>query len=297
MIQLPRLMRILFAPPTDTRAHSPGAIKLAHVLKIPVSELPNVKMGRVYHYRPFSIPKKDGRARQILAPSPALKELQQRLLRRHLVFLPVHPAATAFMPGASIVHNAQRHAGQAVVATADLADFFASTSADRVRDFFVRQGWRDQALSALMRLCVYRNGLPQGAPTSPILSNLVNAGIDAALDDLAQRSGATYTRYGDDLCFSWPTEDVPAYFSAVVQRELLAAGYRMQPRKSWRIQRAAERPEITGLVLGRNGRIEPSRRVRVQMRKLRWLSWWRRSDPARQARLRGYDGFLNMLDR
>ena len=297
MIRLPRLMRILFAPPTDTRAHSPGAIKLAHVLKIPVSELPNVKMGRVYHYRPFSISKKDGRERQILAPSPALKELQQRLLRRHLVFLPVHPSATAFMPGASIVRNAQRHAGQAVVATVDLADFFTSTTASRVRDFFVRQGWRGQALATLMRLCVYRNGLPQGAPTSPALSNLVNADLDAALDDLAQRSGATYTRYGDDLCFSWPTAHMPATFRDAVQRELLAAGYQVQPRKSWRIHRAAERPEITGLVLRRNGRIEPSKRVRVQMRKLRWLSWWRRPDPARQTRLRGYDGFLNMLDR
>jgi hypothetical protein len=225
-----------------------------------------------------------------------LKELQQRLLRRHLAFLPVHAAATAFMPGASIVHNAQRHAGQAVIATVDLVDFFLSTSASRVRDFFLRQGWRGIALTTLMRLCVYRNGLPQGAPTSPCLSNLVNVDMDAALDELARRSGATYTRYGDDLCFSWPVEPIPSYFSAAVHRELLLVGYQVQPRKGWQIKRAAEQPEITGLVLGRNGRIEPSARVRAKVRKLRWLSWLKRPDPARQAQLRGYDGFLQMLD-
>jgi RNA-directed DNA polymerase len=296
MIQLPRLVRNLFALPADTYTDAPDAIELAQVLKIPVGELSRVRMGRIYHYRPFTIPKKDGRERQILAPSPALKELQQRLLRRYLAFLPVHAAATAFMPGASIVHNAQRHAGQAIVATVDLDDFFASTTASRVRDFFLRQGWRGQALTTLMRLCVYRNGLPQGAPTSPSLSNLVNTDMDAALDDLARRSGATYTRYGDDLCFSWPTEDMPSTCTAAVQRELLLAGYQVQPRKGWQIKRAAERPEITGLVLGRSGRIEPSARVRARARRLHWLSRFKRPDPARQAQLHGYDGFLRMLD-
>jgi hypothetical protein len=296
MSRLPRLMRALLALPAEPRTYSPGAVKLAHVLKIPVDELPRVRMGRRYHYHPFAVLKKDGRERHILAPSPALKELQRRLLHRYLVSLPVHPAATAFAPGASIARNAQRHAGQAVVATVDLADFFESTSSRRVRAFFVRQSWRGEALAALMRLCVYRNGLPQGAATSPCLSNLVNVDLDAALDALARRSGATYTRYGDDLAFSWPAVHVPSTFRAAVQRELLVTGYQVQPRKGWQIKRAAERPEITGLVLGPRGQLEPSARVRARIRKLRWLSWLNRKDPTRQAQLRGYDGFLHMLD-
>ena len=94
MIRIPQLVRTLLAQPAEPKAGSPGAVKLARLLKIPVDELAHVRMGHRYHYRPFAIPKKDGRERQILAPSPALKELQQRLLRRHLAFLPVHPAAT-----------------------------------------------------------------------------------------------------------------------------------------------------------------------------------------------------------
>jgi hypothetical protein len=279
---------------TDRRRYSAQEIELARLLKLPASELQRVRMGQTYHYRPFCVRKQDGRERQILAPSPALKELQQRLLRRNLAFLPVHPAATAFMTGASIARNARRHAGQALVATVDLVDFFSSTTASRVRDFFIRHGWRDRALSALMRLCVYQNGLPQGAPTSPCLSNLVNVDLDTALDDLARPSGATYTRYGDDLCFSWPARRIPGRFTAAVERDLLAAGYQVQPRKGWQIKRAADRPVITGLEFAPNGRIQPSKRLRAKMRRLRWLCWWRFTT-ARQAQQRGYDGFLNML--
>jgi hypothetical protein len=295
MHQLTQLLQTLLPSPERAREYTPNDLFLAQVLKIPARDLPRVRMGRRYHYRPFALPKKDGFTRQVYAPSPALKELQRRLLKRHLAFLPVHPAATAFVPGASIVSNVRRHVGQAIIATVDLADFFPSTTANRARSWFIRQGWGGLALTTLMRLCVYRNGLPQGAPTSPCLSNLVNVDLDAALDELARRSGATYTRYGDDLCFSWPTEAIPATFKNAVQRELLVADYQVQPRKGWQIKRITERPQITGLVLDGNGQIAPLPHVRAKVRRLRWLSWLKRSTPSQNAQLLGYDGFLRML--
>ncbi len=297
-IQFPRLIQNLFSEPAPPLAE--GSVKLAGLLKLPVDELGSVRMGRRYSYRPFAVPKKSGDARQILAPSPALKELQERLLRRYLAHLPVHPVATAFMPGASIVRNAQRHAGQAVIITADLTDFFASTSAERVRAFWVRQGWRGQALGVLMRLCVYQNGLPQGAPTSPCLSNLVNVGLDGALDELARRAGARYTRYGDDLTFSWPDTEVPSWFESAVQRELRAAGYRIQGQKGWRVSHIADRPEIAGVTLKPGGRLEPPKRVRQKVASLRRRAWWQqligRDTASTRAQLRGYGGFLNMFE-
>ena len=89
--------------------------------------------------------------------------------------------------------NARPHARSRLIATVDLRDFFESTRAARVRRCFVEQGWRDESLQALMRLCVFRDGLPQGAPTSPCLSNLVNVRLDERLHGLARRARAIYT--------------------------------------------------------------------------------------------------------
>ena len=296
--RLPQCIQNLFTPassPPSAEAH-----QLARILKIPVHKLSTVRLGGPYFYKPFSLPKKDeqehqlGEMRQILAPSPALKELQRRLLRRYLQYLAVHPAATAFVSGSSVAQNARHHAGRATIATVDLQDFFGSISARRVRAFFLRQGWRGAALGALMRLCVYQNGLPQGAPTSPCLSNLVNVELDRALDGLARRSWAAYTRYGDDITFSWNTKRIPSYFQASVRRILVAAGYQVQPRKGWHVYRAAEEPRVAGVVLKKNGELDATNRVHRQVRKLRWRAWWR-GDKETNARLKGYEGFLRML--
>jgi RNA-directed DNA polymerase len=204
------LLRLL--PRPSAPSASAMETRLATLLGVWPSALPSLRLGPKYHYRPFTVAKRDGRERRILAPSPALKKLQRNLLHNYLDKLLVHPAATAFRRNCSIVDNARRHAGQKLIATLDLVDFFESTTASRVRGFFLKQGWRGEALSTLMRLCVYRNGLPQGAPTSPALSNLVNFEMDGKIASLASRAGAIYTRYGDDLTLSWSTDHVPGYF-------------------------------------------------------------------------------------
>src|SRR5262249_38679319 len=159
------------------------------ILGVGVDELPSLRLGPRLHYRPFVIAKPDGRDRRLLAPSPALKQLQRRLLDHYLAELPDHPCATAFGPGSSIVRNARPHAYSELVATVDVRDFFESTRAGRVRSFFAGQGWRGEELRTLMRLCVYRDGLPQGAPTSPCLSNLVNVALDERLAPRCRRAG------------------------------------------------------------------------------------------------------------
>lgn len=279
---------------TAPASHSTQSVKLARFLELPVAELSSVRLGARYHYRPFFIAKQDGRERRILAPSPALKALQRRLLDHYLATLPAHPSATAFRTGASIVTNARRHVGQTLIVTADLANFFESTTADRVRACFVKNGWRGEALATLMRLCVYRDGLPQGAPTSPCLSNLVNIGLDEALTTLAQRAHAVYTRYGDDLTFSWRAERLPADFQLKVEDCLREAGYAIQPRKGWNVSRSADEPHITGLVLGRGGRLQLPWQTRLRIWQLRWRWWWTR-DEQTAAQLQGYEGVVRMI--
>jgi hypothetical protein len=172
---------------TPSRVPSEQARRLAAILGIVADELDAIRLGPRFHYRPFAITKPDGRERHLLAPSPALKRLQRALLVNYLAGLPAHPCATAFYPGASTVLNARAHARSGLIATVDLRDFFDSTVAARVRRCFVEHGWRDESLQVLMRLCVFRGGLPQGAPTSPCLSNLANVRLDERLQLLALR--------------------------------------------------------------------------------------------------------------
>ena len=292
---VPRPLRNLLLGPSAPSI-SATDMRLAGLLGMWPGEFPSIRLGRKYHYRPFSVTKRDGRERRILAPSPPLKKLQRNLLHNYLDTLPVHSAATAFRSGCSIVDNARRHAGQKLVATLDLADFFESTTADRVRVFFLKQGWRGEALSTLMRLCVYRNGLPQGAPTSPALSNLVNFEMDEQIAGLAGRAEAIYSRYGDDITLSWRTDHIPAYFIPALVGILADAGYTIQPRKPWRVQRGSDEPKVTGLVLGRGGKIRAPLNIQWEVFKLRWRLFWRRGDAHAKARLQGYRAFLQALE-
>jgi RNA-directed DNA polymerase len=288
---LPRSLRALWEPRPTWGAPT---LRLAQILGLSPPELESVRLGRRYHYRPFVIRKRDGRARRLLAPSPALKTLQRRLLHNYLTHLRAHTAATAFASGSSIVANAQQHAGQNWIATLDIADFFESTTAGRVRAFFLQEGWRGEGLSTLMRLCLYRNHLPQGAPTSPCLSNLVNRDLDLALSQLAQSAGALYTRYGDDLTFSWETAPPPPGFEGKVVAHLLAVGYVVQPRKGWRVRPGTASPQVTGLILKSNGEVRAPYHVYWRLWQLRWRWRWTR-DATTAAQLRGLEGFLQML--
>jgi len=215
-------------------------------------------------YRPFTIPKRSGGTRRILAPDRELKDLQRRVLRRLLTRLRVHPAAMGFERGRSIVANALAHRRQAVVLRFDIRDFFPSTSAKRLGRYFRRIGWNRPATKLLLRLCTHDGGLPQGAPTSPRLSNLVNYRVDARLAAMAAKLGAAYTRYADDITISFAADDRKKvhYMQRFVRQVVEAEGYRLHHRKKLSIRRHHQQI-VTGLVV--NDRVNLPRSVR------RWL--------------------------
>jgi RNA-directed DNA polymerase len=180
-----------------------GVDELARRLKIDPEELRRTKP----RYHELFIAKRNGGRRRILAPEASFKSLQRQVLHRLLARLKAHPAAMGFERGRSIVTNALAHQGQAVVLRLDVKDFFASTKARRVRRYFRLIGWNRPAASLLTRLCTHEGGLPQGAPTSPRLSNLVNYPLDARLSAMATKLGAAYTRYADDITISLAEDD------------------------------------------------------------------------------------------
>ena len=216
-------------------------------------------------YTEFTIPKRSGGTRRILAPGSELKAVQRRILRRLLERLGVHPAATGFQKGHSIVTNALFHAGKAVVVHMDIRDFFGTTRTKRVSTYFRKVGWNREAASLLTALCCHDGGLPQGAPTSPRLSNLVNYRLDARLTGLAGTAGALYSRYADDMTFSFDRDDHDAVEHAIwkTKRILADEGYKLHTHKKLHIRRRHQRQIVTGLVV--NERVHLPRETR------RWL--------------------------
>ena len=231
-------------------------------------------------YHMFSIAKRRGGTRTIMAPAPALKSVQQRIHRRLLKRLRAHPAAMGFAPGQSIASHALCHAGQAVVVRMDLRDFFPSTTSRRMHRYFRWIGWNQQAAELLVRLTTWDGALPQGAPTSPRLSNLVNYRMDLRLAAMAKAVGRGaaadanamtptleifYSRYADDLSFSFSRDDHHA-IEAVIRwtgRIVEAEGYKLHTKKKLRIMRRHDRQVVTGLVVNEG--------VRLPRHRRRWL--------------------------
>ncbi|MCA9057271.1 MAG: RNA-directed DNA polymerase, partial [Planctomycetaceae bacterium] len=154
-------------------------------------------------YREVPIPKRSGGTRILEVPDEQTIRLQRRLLRRVLSKLSCHDAAVGFEEGLSIVDAARPHVGKGLVIRMDIVDFFRNTTQQRVAGWFAGIGWDPQSVEFLTTFVCCNGHLPQGAPTSPRLSNLVNAGMDAVLQRIAAERGGTYTRYADDLTMSF----------------------------------------------------------------------------------------------
>jgi hypothetical protein len=245
-----------------------------------------------FRYRHFTRAKKDGGRREITEPESTLKRIQKAVLRRYLAGLAAHPAAVAYRPGTSTAHHVWPHAGASIIVTADVQDFFPNTRTERVEAWWRTRVGGDLA-AVLTRLTTYCGGLPQGAPTSPALSNHVNYELDVRLACRAEAAGARYTRYCDDLAFSW-RHDVgpPADFESAVRAVLHEFGYTLHPEKGWRICRGRDEPEITGVVLTRWGRVRLPAPMKSRMRNLA-----RSADPRDAVRLEGYRGYEAMMSK
>lgn len=166
-------------------------------------------------YRTFSIPKRNGGERVISAPYPSLKQAQEWIYR--VLLLPrtkLPSCAVGFIPKKSIVDNAAPHIGAKYLLKMDLKDFFPSISLTRIISAFQYLGYYPRMAYYLARLCCEDDHLPQGAPTSPILSNIIAKHFDKRLSTLASKFNLVYTRYADDLTFSG--NHIPVKFIDIV---------------------------------------------------------------------------------
>lgn len=228
-------------------------------------------------YTTFEISKKNGGTRTIEAPAPVLRVLQTKLLQvLNAVYEPRAPVH-GFVNGRSILTNASQHARRAWVLNIDLAEFFPTIHFGRVRGIFRAKPFNlpDEVAIVVARLACARGRLPQGAPTSPIISNIVCAKMDGELRRFAKEQGAVYTRYADDITFSVRRRGFPQAIAAVQEPEpgtfttllsqsltsiITANGFEINDAKL-RIQPWKRSQRVTGLVVNRGPNV-PRRFVR-----------------------------------
>jgi hypothetical protein len=184
--------------------------------------------------------------RVISAPQPWLKDLQRKANRLILDNIPISDAVFSCR-GRGVVANAKQHLGNRYMSVLDIAGCFPSTSVSMVREAFDNLGLRPAVAGTLTRLCTYHGFLPQGAPTSPGILNIVFRPIDEGLIVVANRHHAIYTRYMDDLAFSGMRS--LAGLDRHASRLLRTFGYRSNPKKR-RIWGPGDRHTLTKIQLG-----------------------------------------------
>ena len=198
-------------------------------------------------YRAFPIPKKDGSIRQLYVPSPALKSMQSIILHSILERLPVSPYATAYVRHGTLRKNAAPHVGKRYLLKLDIMDFFGSIPFEQVYTTAFNTRYFPRQIGVMLTsLCCRREVLPQGAPTSPALSNLVLRRFDDYIGCWCHSRNIAYTRYCDDMTFS---ADVPLGFVYHKVRTLLEdMGYSLNEQKT-RFVSCAGRQSVTGLTV------------------------------------------------
>ncbi len=272
------------------------------------------------HYVYFEVPKRSGGTRLLAAPHRRLAKAQRWVLDNVLARVAATAHAHGFVAGRSTVTNARPHVGKSVVVNLDLKDFFPSITFPRVRGLFESLGYSPAAATVLAllvtespRMAVEHDGrrywaamgdraLPQGACTSPAISNLVTRKLDRRLAGAVAKAGWAYTRYADDITVSAGKAQrrQVTLLAARVRHVVREEGFTVHEKKG-RVQRAASRQEVTGI--GVNDKLSLPR---TEVRRLRAIlhaakktglaAQNRDGREAFEAWLRGKIAYLQMVD-
>jgi RNA-directed DNA polymerase len=278
---------------------------------------------RLSSYRHFHIRKRSGGHRLISVPSSELMQVQRWIVAHILNSQPVHHCSFAFKPTSSILKCAARHTGASWLIKMDVAGFFGSISEIQVYRAFRNLGYQPLISFELARLTTHPSGaessryraknwrarkhsspitsyasaemgyLPQGAPTSPMLSNIVMREADELIDTIARSAGLRYTRYSDDLTFSTTSAFSREKAIGVIRRVsdvLWRMGLRPNPRKTVVVPPGGRKVVLGLLVDGDVPRLTKDFRSLLRQH----LHYLEKYGPMQHASARGFDSVWGM---
>lgn len=241
-----------------------GLNEIACYLSVETSTLYNMLRKKEKNYKCFTIEHFNGKIRDIESPRTYLKVVQWWILDNILSSHVHDECVHGFVRERSYFTNAKTHFGARHLLTLDVKNFFPSIGNPQVFGAFEKLGYSSAAAELLMEFCTLFRRLPQGAPTSPAISNMVFSKIDINLKEAAINAGLMYTRYADDLTFSGQSYIPKSFFNEV--RALIAdGGFKLNKEKT-RFLGTGDRMEVTGLVI--NDKIQLPRKWRFRARAM-----------------------------
>lgn len=221
-----------------------------------------VSNSQKHFYRSFKIPKKSHGFREISEPLPSLKEMQNWILHQILDNCKTSSYAKAYVKGRSIKENAKFHLNQQVLLTLDIENFFGSIKFQRILEFYLSLGYSKPVSVLLSNLCCLNGSLPQGAPTSASLSNLILLSFDKDVSSFCKDHDIHYTRYADDMTFSGNFS--PSLIIKFVKEQLLTLHLHLNQEKI-RVRKPHQCQEVTGIVV--NNKLQVPRNIRRKLRQ------------------------------
>lgn len=215
------------------------------------------------HYTLRKIPKRNGGSRTIYEPDFSLKYVQKQILRHVLEQFPVSDCACAYRKGIRLTENARPHVGKEKLLKLDIEDFFENiTYISIYQHVFPGTLFPPPVRTLLTSLCCYDSILPQGAPTSPYISNLVMKPFDDSMESWCRPRSISYTRYCDDLTFSGSFD--AGSLIRKVSAFLTRMGFQVNREKT-KVCTRSSRQEVTGLTV--NDQVQVPKEYRRQLRQ------------------------------
>lgn len=214
------------------------------------------------HYHETKLPKKNGGFRKLSVPDRVLKAIQKRITDVLLIYMPVSRYAMAYRFGSSTFQNARHHVGKPIVLKLDILHFFDSIRYSDVKDkAFPSSIYGEPIRILLTMLCYHKDALPQGAPSSPAITNIILYEFDEQIGQWCREHDIAYTRYCDDMTFSGDFD--PTEVISFVRRELKKLGFLLNEQKT-RIQRPGQKQNVTGIVVNEKPNIPSDYRRKLR---------------------------------
>lgn len=244
-------------------------------------------------YREFEL--RNGNKRRVIqAPKVALKVIQKWMGHHIARSITLPDYVCGFVPNRSTVHGSIRHCGAKWVYSTDIKNFFQTTSLEKIKSAFINLGYTEYGAGIAAALCCLNGNLAQGAPSSPVLSNLIFQNADKLIYGFCVENDLKYSRYADDIAISGKG-NVNSDVSEFVKSVITAEGYSVASDKTT-MKQSPERLKVYGLLV-HESRPRLTKGYRNRIRALKHLKANGRLDPEREFEANGHLAYESSIQK